>query len=116
MNTKEKIEKMLAQIEVMRAYENGRRIEIANIDYENWVNCLTPVWDWNNCKYRIKETWRSHPEIISNWFKIPGTPDWGKIERFCEMTKSYWFDMSWKCRDFFNDLEMKTDEEMKEMA
>jgi hypothetical protein len=116
MNTTEKIEEMLAQIEVMRAYENGRQIEIADIGYENWINCFAPVWEWKIYKYRIKETQRSHPEIVSNWFRIPGTNDWEKIKTFSKTSKTYWFDASWRYKDYFNDLEMKTDEEMKRMA
>lgn len=41
------------QIEVMQYYANGGDVEILSND--NWVDAISPGWNWNHCDYRIKE-------------------------------------------------------------
>ena len=44
-------------IEVMQAYEIGDKIEVRYLyDHKDyWISCGTPVWDWNNFDYRVKQ-------------------------------------------------------------
>lgn len=48
MNTAEKIK-------VMQAYEDGKQIEYKSPRSDGWGDASTPVWDWYNKTYRIKE-------------------------------------------------------------
>ena len=41
------------QIEVMAHYLNGGEVEIFSND--NWVDDISPGWNWNHCDYRIKK-------------------------------------------------------------
>ena len=42
-------------IEVMCAFEEGKKIEFCDIDnrYDEWASCYSPAWDWNHYDYRI---------------------------------------------------------------
>ena len=70
-------------IEVMKAYLRGEIIEVHYLydtkDY--WTACRTPIWDWNNFDYRVKQkkeyapfetaeefltAYRKHGEFIEN--------------------------------------------------
>ena len=47
---------------VMEAYANGNKIQYLNDDNE-WIDAPNPLFDWDNCVYRIK------PEIKYRPFK-----------------------------------------------
>ena len=50
------------QIEVMQAYLDGKKIEIAaKIDLSFWVVTDTPAWNWEECVYRIKSEPKYRP-------------------------------------------------------
>ena len=38
---------------VMEAYANGKKIQYLNDDNE-WIDAPNPLFDWDNCVYRIK--------------------------------------------------------------
>ena len=44
-------------IDVMQAYERGEKIEVHYLYYpkDYWITCGTPIWDWNNFDYRVKQ-------------------------------------------------------------
>lgn len=51
------------KVEVMRAYDEGKDIEMCKIIYPfYWADCGEPRWNWETYSYRIK---RSKPSI--NW-------------------------------------------------
>ena len=78
---------------------------------------LDPLWvidfEHNWILEESEKKQRTHKEIISNWFKTGH--DWMKIECYGEDDKCYYFDGSRYKKEYFNNLEMKTDEEIKEM-
>lgn len=41
-------------IEVMTAYKNGEKVQVASEGSELWTDDDCPVWDWNNFNYCIK--------------------------------------------------------------
>jgi hypothetical protein len=68
-------------------------------------------------KWIIPETetpQRTHAEIMKNWF-YP-SDSWFKVEGYSPEKSKYYFIDKWRDKEFFNDLEMKTDQEMQEMA
>ena len=48
--TKEEIKEAA---KVMEAYANGKKIQYLNDDNE-WIDAPNPLFDWDNCVYRIK--------------------------------------------------------------
>lgn len=42
--------------EVMRAYENGARIESSYKGQDNWIYEAKPKWDWTRFDYRVQPT------------------------------------------------------------
>ena len=45
---------------VMEAYANGKKIQYLNDDNE-WIDAPNPLFDWDNCVYRIKPELRYRP-------------------------------------------------------
>lgn len=46
------------KIEVMKAYEEGKKIECKYSSFSNWEEWILPqepAWDWAECDYRVKE-------------------------------------------------------------
>lgn len=43
------------QIEVMQHFLNGGEVEYATKGYNRWSLATSPVWDWANYRYRIKQ-------------------------------------------------------------
>ncbi|OCS09366.1 hypothetical protein CFTD6783_08340 [Campylobacter fetus subsp. testudinum] len=41
-------------IEVMQAFERGEKIELSDVDADNWVYTRLPSWNFEDYKYRIK--------------------------------------------------------------
>ena len=102
MNTKE-------MIEVMQAYVDGKEIEFKPIggDIDVWITDV-PMWNWNSCKYRVKQKpQRTHKEIMSNWFLIPGH-GWRKVSiLYSEDRHPYWLGAKCYAKEAFNDFKMK---------
>ena len=117
MDTKE-------MIEVMQAYVDGEKIE-AKRDRGEWEEICQPLWDWYEYHYRVKpqitQPKRTHVEIVNNWFWYndcwrKGYNDcWQKVTAVGKYEYKYFFDGSWKKRDFFNNLEMLTPEQMEQL-
>lgn len=45
------------KIQVMQAFTEGKVIQVASRDLDNWSDlpsCEEPLWDWDHCKYRVK--------------------------------------------------------------
>ena len=45
---------------VMEAYANGKKIQYLNDDNE-WIDAPNPLFDWDNCVYRIKPEQKYRP-------------------------------------------------------
>ena len=45
---------------VMEAYANGKKIQYLNDDNE-WIDAPNPLFDWDNCVYRIKPEPKCRP-------------------------------------------------------
>ena len=56
------------QIQVMQHYANGGGVEIFSND--NWVDAISPGWNWNHCDYRIKE--QKKAVVIEKWIMKAG--------------------------------------------
>lgn len=89
-------------IEVMQAFEDGKKIEGRSSATGGWEHVTDPTWDWNHCVYRIapepepvKEGRWERAEIIiigseyrlktahNDWFSIwalPCIPGFGGID------------------------------------
>ena len=53
------------QIEIMTHYLNGGEIECVEKGNDNWEIVTKPLWNWDDCEYRIKET---KPKVtIEKW-------------------------------------------------
>jgi hypothetical protein len=70
-------------------------------------------------KWILQTLQRTHAEIMSNWFKTKRNDIWLKVEAYIHeksnTAEKYLFDEDWHDKEFFNDLEMKTDKEIQEM-
>lgn len=65
-------------IAVMQAYENGSEIECNYKNNDKWFEVYTPIWDWDNHNYRVKQ-----PPKKKLWyweFKYKGVrEDWWEL-------------------------------------
>ena len=43
------------QIEIMTHYLNGGEVECVEKGNDNWEIATKPLWNWDDCEYRIKE-------------------------------------------------------------
>ena len=53
------------QIEIMTHYLNGGEVEYSNRKSNTWSRANTPVWDWTEFDYRIKE--QKQKVTIEKW-------------------------------------------------
>ena len=53
------------QIEIMTHYLNGGEVECVEKGNDNWEIVTKPLWNWDDCEYRIKEPKRK--VIIEKW-------------------------------------------------
>lgn len=67
------------KIEVMTAYEEGKKIECKNRDcrWTEWILPQEPAWNWAECDYRIKEESKYRPykdteEMINDFCERSG--------------------------------------------
>lgn len=71
MTTKEKIE-------VMQAFEDGKKIQCLSKFADHWIDCYSPLWNWYICDYRIKpeeSTYRPYKdteEMVEDFVKRTG--------------------------------------------
>lgn len=42
-------------IKIMEAFENGAEIECNYKNNDKWFKVYTPIWDWDNHNYRVKQ-------------------------------------------------------------
>ena len=70
----EKVRETKEHIEVMQAFIDGKEIEFKQDSYEEiWKDCITPIWDFCEYKYRIKP---SEPEYVYPIYKrLKTTPE-----------------------------------------
>lgn len=61
MNTKE-------MIEVMQAFEDGKKIEFRYKRYKKWQSCPEPKWDWFMNEYRIAP--EPEPKKEGRWERV----------------------------------------------
>lgn len=58
MNIDVQIDNMTEQLEVLKAFKDGKAIEFRLRQYSTpsgrWNNASTPRWNWTGCEYRIK--------------------------------------------------------------
>lgn len=108
-------------VEVYMKYDDNtktklflRENNLINYNYGNHTFYTISSVDVNATWYaEIPEKTRTHSEIMGNWFKYKGM--WEQVFRYCERIKAYNYYNGWRNKDFFNDLEMLTDEQMKSM-
>lgn len=66
------------KIEIMRAYEEGKRIECnGGFGWKEWILPQEPVWDWGKNNYRVKEEPKFRPyenteEMINDFCERSG--------------------------------------------
>lgn len=50
------------KVKVMTAYTEGKQIQIYNFSNKTWEDINhEPVWDWDNCLYRVKPEFKYRP-------------------------------------------------------
>ena len=66
---------------VMEAYANGKKIQYLNDDNE-WIDAPNPLFDWDNCVYRIKpeDTYRPFKTQEECWNEMHKHPDFGWVK------------------------------------
>ena len=50
-------------IEVMKAYEEGKKIEHKSKDGDKWFEVSAPSWNWRDYDYRVKEEPKYRPYV-----------------------------------------------------
>ena len=67
---------------VMEAYTNGKKIQYLNDDNE-WIDAPNPLFDWDNCVYRIKpeSQYRPFKSQEECWQEMHKHPDFGWVIR-----------------------------------
>lgn len=93
------------KIEVMRAYLDGKDIQIrckTDTEWENWVVRGEPKWNWDTLDYRIKpestyRPYRDTEEMIADFKK-----------RFNAKVPSYAMPMIWVRNKTFKDCRLIT--------
>ena len=65
---------------VMEAYANGKKIQYLNDDNE-WIDAPNPLFDWDNCVYRIKPQLNKNTVFVKqrNNVRNRGKPRKGNI-------------------------------------
>ena len=52
-------------IKVMQHFKDGGEVECKSEFYSTWEECSSPIWNWFNCDYRIKE--QKEKVTIEKW-------------------------------------------------
>ena len=81
---------------VMEAYANGKKIQYLNDDNE-WIDAPNPLFDWDNCVYRIKpeDTYRPFETKEACWNEMLQHQPFGwvkskKSERLFSIGSVFW--------------------------
>ena len=81
---------------VMEAYANGKKIQYLNDDNE-WIDAPNPLFDWDNCVYRIKpeDTYRPFETKEECWNEMLKHQPFGwvkskKSERLFSIGSVFW--------------------------
>lgn len=93
------------KIEVMKAYEEGKKIETRNVGEKEWIDWTIPVappWNWRDYEYRIKPESKYRPykdteEMIEDFKK-----------RFNAKVPPYAMPMIWVRNKTFKDCRLIT--------
>ena len=66
---------------VMEAYANGKKIQYLNDDNE-WIDAPNPLFDWDNCVYRIKpeDTYRPFETKEECWNEMLKHNEFGWVK------------------------------------
>ena len=66
---------------VMEAYANGKKIQYLNDDNE-WIDAPNPLFDWDNCVYRIKpeDTYRPFETQEECWQEMLKHNEFGWVK------------------------------------
>lgn len=66
---------------VMEAYANGKKIQYLNDDNE-WIDASNPLFDWDNCVYRIKpeDTYRPFETKEECWQEMLKHNEFGWVK------------------------------------
>ena len=66
---------------VMEAYANGKKIQYLNDDNE-WIDAPNPLFDWDNCVYRIKpeDTYRPFETKEECWQEMLKHNEFGWVK------------------------------------
>ena len=74
---------------VMEAYANGKKIQYLNDDNE-WIDAPNPLFDWDNCVYRIKpeDTYRPFKTQEECWSEMLRHQPFGWI--YCKNDSCYY--------------------------
>ena len=75
------VQEIIEAAKVMEAYANGKKIQYLNDDNE-WIDAPNPLFDWDNCVYRIKpeDTYRPFKTQEECWNEMHKHPDFGWIK------------------------------------
>ncbi len=109
------------KIAVMSAFAKGVKIEYRRKSYRlEWRSADDPSWNWEEFDYRIQpepvKPQRTHKEIMSNWFKgMYGYYEYVEFNPDKNTYFKYYFNGDWRSKDYFNTLEMLTDEQIRNM-
>ena len=68
-------------VKVMEAYANGKKIQYLNDDNE-WIDAPNPLFDWDNCVYRIKpeDTYRPFETKEECWNEMLKHNEFGWVK------------------------------------
>ena len=82
-------------IKVMQHYDNGGEVEYSNRESNIWSRASTPVWDWTEFNYRIKE--QKQKVTIEKWLcEYVGCEELKGSKRFFIIEKVVPFEMAGK--------------------
>lgn len=75
--------------EVMMAYADGKDIEFFIKGKPYWGKCVNPIFDWESCKYRIKQkpTYRPFKDKEECWAEMQKHKPFGWVTD--KTTKTY---------------------------
>lgn len=76
-------------IEVLKAFEEGKEIEVRSSNYPEWEKCSNPSWSFATAEYRIKPqptyipfTFDDRDLFRDKWIRVKGCMPESKIVDF----------------------------------
>ena len=75
------VQEIIEAAKVMEAYANGKKIQYLNDD-NVWIDDPNPLFDWDNCVYRIKpeDTYRPFKTQEECWQEMHKHPNFGWVK------------------------------------